>query len=228
MSDQPSLFPDPPAEPFDPAAIPTDARVPIPPGTYATHEALASDCARCQRCRLGATRTHVAVSRGNPAAPLMLVGEGPGQQEDLQGKPFVGPAGQLLDKILLSVDLDPATDVFVANVVKCRPPGNRVPEPDEVAACRGYLLEQIRLVAPKMLVLVGGTAAKGLMGETRGITKIRGQWTEWQDIPVMPIFHPSYLLRNASRERHSPKWYMWQDIRAIKARLDEIVGTARP
>lgn len=227
MTDQSSLFDTPPRV-DDPRAIPEDPRVPIRPGTYTDLAALTADCAGCQRCRLGATRTQVAVARGNPKAALMLVGEGPGQQEDLQGKPFVGPAGQLLDKILQSVDLDPDQDVYIANVVKCRPPGNRVPEPDEMAACRGYLLEQIRLVQPRLIVLVGGTAAKGLMNETRGITKIRGQWTVWEGIPVMPIFHPSYLLRNQSRERHSPKWYMWQDIRAIRARFDELTAGARP
>jgi DNA polymerase len=220
MSDQPTLFT--PAPSYE--AIPTDAGVPIPPGTYADHAAIAAHCEACRRCRLAEQRTRVAVSRGNPNAPLMLIGEGPGQQEDLQGKPFVGPAGQLLDKILESVKLDPHSDVFIANVVKCRPPGNRVPEPDEVAACRGYLLEQVRLVKPKLLLLVGGTAAKGVMGEQRGITKIRGQWTEWQGIPTMPIFHPSYLLRNPVRDKGGPKWLMWQDIQEVRRRLDEILG----
>lgn len=220
MPDQPWLFaPTPTYE-----GIPTDAAVPIPPGTYADHRAILVHCEACRRCRLAEQRTRVAVSRGNPNAPLMLIGEGPGNQEDLQGKPFVGPAGQLLDKILEAVKLDPERDVFVANVVKCRPPGNRVPEQDELEACKGYLLEQVRLVRPKMLLLVGGVAAKGVLGEQRGITKIRGQWTEWQGNPTMPIFHPSYLLRNPVRDKGGPKWLMWQDIQEVRRRLDEILA----
>lgn len=207
-------------------AIPTDPHVPIPAGTYADVDAMVPHCSACQRCRLGRTRKRAAVYRGSPRAPLMLIGEGPGEQEDLQGKPFVGPAGQLLDKILRSVDLDPALDVFVANVVKCRPPGNRVPEPDEVEACRGYLAEQIRLVDPQLIVFVGGTALKACTGEPRGITKTRGQWIRWQGRPAVAIFHPSYLLRNQARERGSPKWLMWQDIRAIRAKLDALTGRA--
>ncbi|MDB5096815.1 MAG: uncharacterized protein JWM80_1236 [Cyanobacteria bacterium RYN_339] len=218
MSDQPMLFTPEPTY----AGIPTDPGIPIPAGTYADHKAIQAHCEVCRRCRLAEQRTRVAVARGNPNAALMLIGEGPGQQEDLQGKPFVGPAGQLLDQILQSVKLDPLHDVFICNVVKCRPPGNRVPEADEVAACRGYLLEQVRLVQPKLLLLVGGTAAKGVMGETRGITKIRGQWTEWQGIPTMPIFHPSYLLRNPVRDKGGPKWLMWQDIQDVRRRFDEL------
>jgi len=216
MSDQPSLFA--PAPTYE--AIPTDAQVPIPPGTYADHQALTAHCEVCRRCRLAEQRTKVAVSRGNPNAALMLIGEGPGQQEDLQGKPFVGPAGQLLDQILQSVKLDP----IIVNAVKCRPPGNRVPEPDEMAACKGYWQEQVRLVQPKLLLLVGGVAAKGVLGEQRGITKLRGQWTTYQGIPTMPIFHPSYLLRNPIRDKGGPKWLMWQDIQEVRRRLDEVTS----
>lgn len=223
MDMQPSLF-SPPEARFDRERIPDDAAMPIPPGTYASFDALARDCERCRRCDLAATRTRVAVSRGNPNAPLMLIGEGPGQQEDLTGLPFVGPAGQLLDKILASVRLDPETDVFLANVVKCRPPGNRVPTPEEMAACRPYLLEQVRLNAPKMILLVGGTAARGVLGDVPGITKIRGQWFEWEGKPVMPIFHPSYLLRNPSREKGGPKWLMWQDIQEARRKLDALLA----
>lgn len=222
---QPDLFsaaPPPTAADYD--RIPDDPYAPVPPGTYADLASLADHCRRCRRCGLARTRTNVAVSRGNPAAPLLLVGEGPGEQEDLQGKPFVGPAGQLLDKILASVGLDAERDTFILNVVKCRPPGNRVPTPEEMEACRPYLLEQIRLAAPRMILLVGGTAAKGVLGEQRGITKIRGQWREWEGRPVMAIFHPSYLLRNPVRDKGGPKWLMWQDIQAVKARLDELLA----
>jgi DNA polymerase len=203
-------------------AIPTTAAIAIAPGTYADLTALAAHCQACQRCSLAAGRTHVVVSRGNPQAPLLIIGEGPGQQEDEQGKPFVGKSGQLLDRILASVELDPARDVYICNIVKCRPPGNRVPTPTEVAACKGYLLEQIRLVNPQIILLTGATAVKGILGLKEGITKIRGQWFAWENRLCMPIFHPAYLLRNQSREKGGPKWLMWQDIQAVKTKLKEL------
>lgn len=216
----------PPAEDFDLEAIPTSASVPIPVGAYGDLDTLTTHCQSCQRCGLATGRTHVVVSRGNPQAPIMIVGEGPGQQEDEQGLPFVGKSGQLLEKILAAVRLDTEKDVYICNVVKCRPPGNRTPTADESAACKGYLLEQIRLVDPKIILLTGATAMKGLTGEKRGITKIRGQWMEWEGRWCMPIFHPAYLLRNPSREKGSPKWHMWQDIQAVRAKLDEMLATS--
>lgn len=228
MNDQPDLFASagwtapPPAVDYD--RIPDSADVPVPPGTYANLEDLAAHCRRCQRCDLGATRLNAVVQRGNPRAPLMVIGEGPGQNEDETGLPYVGKAGQLLDKILQSVGLDPATDVYVTNAVRCRPPGNRVPTPEEIAACRPYLLEQVRLANPKLIILTGATAVRATIGIKEGITRLRGRWLEWEGRPCMPIFHPSYLLRNPSKERNSPKWLMWQDIRAIRARLDELTG----
>jgi DNA polymerase len=202
--------------------IPTAVDVPIPPGTYKTLEPLRQHCAACQRCGLSASRTHIVIERGNPAASIMIVGEGPGQQEDEQGLPFVGKSGQLLDKILQSVNLDPQADVYICNVVKCRPPGNRTPSPDEMEACKPYLMEQIRLVDPKMILLSGATAVRGVLGDKRGITKIRGQWIEWNGRLTMPIFHPAYLLRNQSRQEGSPKWLMWQDIQTVRAKYDEL------
>lgn len=186
-------------------------------------EDLATHCNACQRCDLAPTRTNVVVSRGSATAPIFIIGEGPGQQEDEQGKPFVGRSGQLLEQILASVRLDTERDVYIGNIVKCRPPNNRVPTADEVAACKGYLLEQIRLVDPKIILLTGATAVKGILGIKEGITKIRGQWFEWEGRLCMPIFHPAYLLRNPSREKGSPKWLMWQDIQAVKAKLEELV-----
>ncbi|XFA73238.1 uracil-DNA glycosylase [Thermosynechococcaceae cyanobacterium Okahandja] len=206
--------------------IPLNPEVPIPAGTYADLAALNAHCQVCQRCGLAATRTHVVVSRGNPRATLMIIGEGPGQAEDEQGRPFVGKAGQLLDKILASVNLDSEQDAYICNIVKCRPPGNRVPEPAEAAACLPYLLEQIRLVDPKIILLAGATAVRGLLQESQGITKIRGQWFEWQGRWCMPIFHPAYLLRNSSREPGSPKWLTWQDIQAVRDRLRQIESQA--
>ncbi len=215
-----ALTPPPPNS--DPAQIPTSAQVPIPNGTYASLEELHPHCTSCQRCDLAAGRTNVVVSRGNPQASLMVIGEGPGQQEDETGLPFVGRAGQLLDKILASVNLDSEKDAYIANIVKCRPPNNRTPTPDESAACKPYLLEQIRLVAPKIILLTGATAVRGITGNKQGITKIRGQWMDWQGYLCMPILHPAYLLRNPSRKTGSPKWLMWQDIQAVQAKLDEL------
>ncbi len=202
--------------------IPTDAKIPIPAGTYSAMTELAQHCDRCHRCILGNTRTHAVVGRGNLKAPIMVVGEAPGQNEDETGLPFVGKSGQLLEKILASVDLSTEQYVYIANINKCRPPDNRVPTKDEIAACKPYLLEQIRLVDPKIILLTGATALKSLTGDKQPITKIRGQWLDWEGRLCMPIFHPSYLLRNPSKERGSPKWLMWQDIQAVRAKLDEI------
>jgi DNA polymerase len=152
----------------------------------------------------------------------MMIGEAPGQTEDETGLPFVGKSGELLEKILASVKLSTEKDVYICNVNKCRPPGNRTPTPEEMEACKPYLLEQIRLVNPAIILLTGATAVKGLLKEKRGITKIRGQWFEWEGKLCMPIFHPAYLLRNPSREKGSPKWLMWQDIQAVKAKLAEL------
>ena len=205
--------------------IPKDSKIPIPPGTYETLDALTEHCQQCQRCELGQNRTHVVIQRGNPQAPLMIVGEAPGQNEDEQGLPFVGKSGQLLDRILASVKLDSQQDVYICNVNKCRPPGNRKPTSSEMEACKPYLLEQVRLVNPKIILLTGATAVQGILGDKRGITKIRGQWFEWEGRFCMPIFHPAYLLRNPSREQGKPKWLMWQDIQEVKRKLDEIKKT---
>lgn len=201
--------------------IPTDAKIPIPPGTYANITEIAQHCNQCHRCELGNTRTHAVVGRGNLKAPIMIIGEAPGQSEDETGLPFVGRSGQLLEKILASVKLSTENDVYIANINKCRPPNNRVPTTEEITACKPYLLEQIRLVDPKIILLTGATALKSLTGDKRAITKIRGQWLEWEGRLCMPIFHPSYLLRNPSKEQGSPKWLMWQDIQAVRAKLDE-------
>ncbi|MFK0734538.1 MAG: uracil-DNA glycosylase [Gloeotrichia echinulata IR180] len=205
-----------------PDLIPTNAKISIPPGTYAQMTELAQHCNQCHRCPLGETRTHAVVGRGNLQAPIMIIGEAPGQNEDETGLPFVGRSGQLLEKILASVELTTENDVYIANINKCRPPNNRPPTPDEMAACLPYLLEQIRLVDPKIILLTGATAIKGITGDKRAITKIRGEWIEWQGRLCMPIFHPSYLLRSPSKEVGAPKWLMWQDMQAVRAKYDEI------
>lgn len=202
--------------------IPTSAKIPIPAGTYDSIEPIKTHCNNCHRCDLGATRTHAVVGRGNIKAPILIIGEAPGQNEDETGLPFVGKAGQLLEKILASVELDTEEDVYIANIIKCRPPNNRVPTTDEIAACKPYLLEQIRLLDPKIILLTGATAVKGLTGNKTAITKIRGTWLEWEGRLCMPILHPAYLLRNASKEQGSPKWLMWQDIQLVKAKLAEL------
>lgn len=184
-------------------------------------DAVAHTVAGCTLCRLHETRTQTVFADGNPQAKVLVIGEGPGQQEDETGIPFVGRAGQLLTSMLQSVGLDRQKDVYIANVVKCRPPQNRKPLPDEMQTCHRYLAAQIRLVNPQLLVLAGATALEGVLGQKQPITKVRGQWLDYQGIPAMPIFHPSYLLRNPSREPQSPKWLTWQDLKAIKARLDE-------
>ncbi len=217
----------PPAD-FDPGEIPTRADVPIPPGTYSTMADLKGPCNQCQRCELGATRTNAVIGRGNPQAKILVIGEGPGQNEDETGLPFVGRAGQLLDKILASVELDSEQDVYIANIVKCRPPGNRKPTDTEMAACMPYLREQLRLMDPFILLLMGATAVQGLLGDKRGITKIRGQWLEWEGRLCMPMLHPAYLLRNPSRKEGSPKWHTWQDIQAVKAKVEEIAQPTPP
>ncbi|MBF2017459.1 MAG: uracil-DNA glycosylase [Rivularia sp. T60_A2020_040] len=202
--------------------IPTNAKIPIPLGTYPTMTELAQHCNNCHRCPLGDTRQNAVVGRGNLQASIMIIGEAPGQNEDETGLPFVGRAGQLLEKILASANIDSEQDVYIANINKCRPPGNRNPTTEEIKACKPYLLEQIRLVNPRIILLTGATALKGLLAEKRAISKIRGQWIEWEGRLCMPIFHPSYLLRNPSRETGSPKWLMWQDIQAVRAKFDEI------
>ena len=210
------------SNPEEKELIPTNAKIPIPTETYANMAEIAEHCNRCHRCGLGYTRQHAVIGRGNLKASILIVGEAPGQNEDETGLPFVGRAGQLLDKILAAVRLDSEKDVYICNIAKCRPPNNRTPTTEEITACKPYILEQLRLVDPKIILLTGATAVKGLTGDRRGITKIRGTWMEWEGRLCMPIFHPSYLLRNPSREKGSPKWLMWQDIRAVRAKFDEI------
>ena len=195
------------------------------PGLKNALATLAQACAECCRCPLASERQQVVVSRGNPAAHLMVVGEGPGAQEDAQGLPFVGRAGQLLDQMLASVGIDSNQDAYICNVVKCRPPDNRKPSPEEMAACRPWLHEQIALVNPPVILLAGATAMEGVLGVRGGISRLRGQWQQGTGEALegrwmLPIFHPSYLLRNASREQGSPKWLTWQDLKALKGKLE--------
>lgn len=172
--------------------------------------------------------TNVVICRGNPQAKLMIIGEAPGPQENIQGKPFVGKSGQLLDQILQAVKFDTEKDVFISNSVFRMPPGDggknfRKPTNEEIDYYRPYLLEIIRLVDPKIMLLTGNVATQSLLGLT-GITRLRGQWHELNGRKIMPIFHPSYLLRNQSRQPGSPKSLMWQDIQEVRRVYDLLVG----
>lgn len=169
------------------------------------------DCSRCKLHRLG--RTHVVFGVGNPSADLMFVGEAPGGDEDIQGEPFVGRAGQLLTKIIEAIDLRRG-DVYIANVIKCRPPQNRNPEPDEVAQCEPFLFRQIDVIKPKVIVALGKFAAQSLLRTTEPITRIRGREYTYRDAILMPTYHPAYLLRNPSAKRD-----VWEDMKRVRAIL---------
>lgn len=184
-------------------------------------EKVKEKCASCQKCELAKTRTQTVFSDGKPNHKLMLIGEAPGFYEDKQGLPFVGKAGQLLDKIFESVGLSRQKDVYICNTIKCRPPENRDPSTEEKSACREYLDAQIEILKPKIILLCGRIALTSMIDTPLGITKVRGKWYDGPNgAKMMPIFHPSYLLRNDSREKGSPKWLMWQDIQEIKKTYD--------
>jgi DNA polymerase len=172
--------------------------------------------------------TNIVISRGNPNAKILLVGEAPGPQENIKGKPFVGPAGQLLDKILQSGEFDPENDVYITNSVFRMPPGDdgksfRKPNDKEIEFYRPFVFEIIRLIDPLIVLMTGNVACQSVLQKT-GITSLRGKWTELDGRWLMPIFHPSYLLRNQSREPGSPKSLMWEDIREVRRKYDELLG----
>ncbi len=180
-------------------------------------EDIREKCMACTKCDLCRTRTNIVFSDGIPNSKLMLIGEAPGYYEDQKGTPFVGKAGQLLDKILACVDLSREKNIYITNTIKCRPPENRDPLPEEKLACKEYLDAQIDILKPRIIILCGRVAVNSLLNTSQGITKLRGKWFEGPNFSkMMPIFHPSYLLRNDSREKGSPKWLMWQDIKEIK------------
>jgi uracil-DNA glycosylase len=168
----------------------------------------------CRRCKLHERRTHIVFGVGNPHAELMFVGEGPGEDEDRKGEPFVGRAGQLLTEIITRGMGLRRADVYIANVVKCRPPGNRNPEPDEIAACQPFLAKQIDAVSPRVVVALGKFAAQTLLETTTAISKLRGRWFEFRGRKLMPTFHPSYLLRNPADKR-----LVWADIQLVMGEL---------
>jgi DNA polymerase len=194
-----------PSAPADPGAEPGTAE--------ALFAGLAAEVAECRRCRLCEGRNRTVFGDGDPHARLMLIGEGPGAEEDRTGLPFVGRAGELLTKIIQAIDLR-REQVYIANIVKCRPPGNREPQPDEVAACRGYLEAQIDAIRPGVIVALGRVAAQSLLGNATPIGKMRGQWFTVRDVPTMVTYHPAALLRNPAFKRPT-----WEDMQLVRDRL---------
>ncbi|MBV9946211.1 MAG: uracil-DNA glycosylase [Myxococcales bacterium] len=182
-------------------------------------DVLASEVAGCTKCGLAATRTQTVFSRGNPGAAICFVGEAPGADEDAQGLPFVGRAGQLLDRMIAAMGLSPERDVYVCNILKCRPPGNRRPEPEEIATCIPYLHEQLAVVRPRVIVAMGNTAVFALLDTKLGITRVRGQWKLYRgQTLVMPTYHPSYLLRPGPAQTEA-KRQAWEDLKLVMKEL---------
>jgi uracil-DNA glycosylase family 4 len=208
----------PPAARADPSATPggeaAGAPAPSPEEAAAALDRLCADVAGCRRCGLAATRTQTVFGEGSRRPRLVIVGEAPGADEDASGRPFVGRAGQLLTKMLAAIGLA-REDVFICNLLKCRPPGNRNPRPDEVASCKPFLREQLRLLAAPLVLALGSPAARELLQTRRGITSLRGRFARTPDGQrVMPTFHPAYLLRNPAAKRE-----VWHDLKLVAADL---------
>ena len=226
------------AVPIASARALTDAPVPVAPAARAVEAArpvvvsadpaerlvalqvLAERVSGCTACELHSTRKQTVFARGNGSSGLCFVGEGPGADEDEQGFPFVGAAGQLLDRMIQAMGIE-RDDVYVCNIVKCRPPNNRKPEPTEMATCGAYLVEQLDLVTPQVIVALGATAVQGLLGTTEGITRLRGKWKLYRGrVPVMPTFHPAYLLRTPEAKRE-----VWEDLQAVLRQMGRSAPT---
>ena len=182
-------------------------------------ENLKNKISMTQNCELKNYADKLVFNDGDSDSAIMIVGEGPGQKEDIEGKPFVGDAGLLLNKMLKSINID-RDKVYITNVVNYRPPNNRKPSLEEVKSCIPWLDKQIDFLDPKIIVLAGSTAVESFLNIKQPISKIRGEWIEKDDIKVMPIFHPSYLLRNPSKQPGKPKWLTWQDLKKVKKVYD--------
>ncbi|MBT3261719.1 uracil-DNA glycosylase [bacterium] len=186
----------------------------------------AQKCQECSLCPLHKTRHCTVFGCGPENATVLAIGEAPGQEEDLKGLPFVGEAGLLLRKIFASVNINPETEIYITNLLKCRPPSNRKPLPEEITQCQNYLIKQIQTIKPKIIILIGSTSLKALLDKTLSITQTRGNWHQIKvnhlksPLYLMPVFHPSYLLKNPSNKKGLPKWLTWQDFKEIKAALD--------
>jgi uracil-DNA glycosylase family 4 len=210
------LSPERPAGAPAPQAVPPEA--PAAGGSYSLSDkgcgsepllAIRAALGECTRCKLHGGRTHLVFGVGNPFASLVFVGEGPGGDEDLQGEPFVGRAGQLLTKMIEAMGFA-RSEVYIANVVKCRPPGNRDPEPDEIEACEPYLKAQIAAIRPRVIVALGRFAVQTLLKDTTPISRQRGRWREYEGVKLMPTFHPAYLLRNPAEKKPA-----WEDLQLV-------------
>ena len=216
-----------PAPVLPPVKVPPAAAHPplvVPPSGPSLFEAvdkvkddsllkIREDLGECTRCKLHKGRNKIVFGDGNPKAQLVFVGEGPGADEDMQGLPFVGRAGKLLTQMIEAMGLQ-RKDVYICNVVKCRPPENRAPEPDEVSTCSPYLMRQIDSIHPKVIVCLGATAAKTILNTTRGISQFRGEWLEWRGHKLMATYHPAYLLRNPPAKAD-----VWKDLQKVMAEL---------
>ncbi len=211
------------ASPAGAALSPPGQTIQAPGGTPAKESATSrpggldtvrDELAGCTRCKLHKGRKTIVFGEGKNNAVLVFVGEGPGQEEDQQGRPFVGAAGQLLTDIIVKGMKLKREDVYICNIVKCRPPDNRNPEPDEIAACEPFLIKQFQAIKPKMIVALGNVAIKTLLKTSEGITALRGKWKTYQGIPLMPTFHPAYLLRNPG-----DKALVWEDIKKVIAEM---------
>ncbi len=205
-------MPDPPRE-DGPRAGPEWLDAPFTPETLSKVE---TDVLRCAKCRLALNRKYAVFGEGVLNPPVLVVGEGPGEEEDKQGKPFVGPAGRLLDKMLAAVDLDRTRNCYIANIVKCRPPMNRDPAPDERETCMPYLERQIRFLRPKVILALGRTAAQTLLKTERGVAALRGSFHDRKGVPLLVTYHPSAILRDEALKRPA-----WEDLKKLRAFLDD-------
>ena len=187
---------------------------------YSSLEKLNQACSSCDRCSLSQKRHQVVIGRGENQPDIAIIGEAPGKQEDKLGQPFVGDSGKFLGKMLEAVKFD--SNVYFTNTVRCRPPNNRKPSAEEIKACKPYLIDELRLVKPKIIICAGAIAVAGLTGKKESITSLRGKWLDWEGTPVMPLFHPAYLLRNPSLQKDSPKWLTWHDLMKVKLKLQRI------
>lgn len=216
--EQTGLFGDVPAKPSD-SLRRRAAALPVLETVDQSLEAIREDIGDCQRCRLHEKRKTIVFGEGNPQARLVFVGEGPGAEEDNSGRPFVGRAGQLLDKIIIAIGFK-REDVYIANIVKCRPPGNRTPERDEVETCEPFLLRQLALIRPEVIVALGSPAFQCLLRTRESITRARGEWRDWNGIKVMPTFHPAFLLRSPDKKRE-----VWEDMKKVRDYLSGLPGS---
>lgn len=182
---------------------------------------LKEEILQCTKCELAKTRHHVIFGEGNINAAILIIGEAPGRDEDIQGRPFVGKSGQLLDKILAACGFTREEHVFISNIVKCRPPDNRLPTPQEASVCMPWLLKQIELIDPKILILLGATALKYMAGPEHRIIRERGNWLNWQNRLAMPVYHPAALLRDPSLKRDT-----WEDFKKVVFKYRELVNPA--